>query len=125
MSNCRACTFITEDEVSICPNCGAIIKDESLVESTSRKLTPEMILMRKRLEYFLWLLGIISPIVVSIVLRSYGVGLYISVVLPSLPFICLALICKFSTTISIQKATGALISALLLYFVTSVPTLIV
>ena len=111
MSSCRACTYLTGEHVSICPNCGSTIEDEIL-----QKPTPEMILMRKRLENFIWSLGVIFPTAVSLILRGYGFHFYVEIVLPSLPFICLALICRISTKISSQSVVGALISALILYF---------
>ena len=114
MPTCRSCTYTTEENVSICPNCGVRVEDEALRKST-QKLTLEMILMRKKLEYFLWCLGIIFPLAVSFMLRRYKLGLYIYIVLPSLPFICLALICRVSIRISDQSVIGALTSVLILY----------
>lgn len=112
MSSCRACTYTTKEHIGICPSCGFIINEE-----LSQKPTQEMILMRRRLEYFLWCIGILFPSAISFLLRSWGFHLYIDIILPSFPFICLALLCRLAAKTSSQTIVGALIAALTLDFI--------
>jgi hypothetical protein len=70
--------------------------------------------MRQNTEVVLWIFGVLFPSIVSFLFREYGFEMsliYINIVLPALPYMVLALICRIADKIDIFSIIGATVTA--------------
>jgi hypothetical protein len=117
MASCWSCSYSSKEHFEVCPNCGVEICKEPLPEQSA-----EMIAMRKRLTITICCLVILSTAAMNFlnpISRSYGFHfdvLYMNFIVPTFPFICLALICVLAPRVSSHSIIGSLIPAIIVMF---------